>query len=255
MDNAVVTTVVGESFFNILDYVYIIFMGASTIFGFANGLARTIFSMIAWIGSGFLSIPLTPYVYKIIDEHIASETVARLIASSTAYALTLGVALIIAYLASDAVKQSMFSGMDRALGLLFGFLRGLCIPAGVVAILIGLGIPQNKFMIVEQSKISVFLFAYLEDMIPQLMKIGTNDTKDDADKQAMFQHYQEMAKQKMRRKAEEAQQALYYHIKAPNNSQQHSSTVPNSNAARIQRDTMRSNSQSFQNNAKNIRRK
>lgn len=156
----------GESFFNIADYVYIFFMLASSVFGFLKGLIRTLFSLFAWIGSGFISAAATPYVGKFLEGCVSDLIIRQLIASVGSYILCLILLTMVSYLMSDAVKKSVFGGLDRSLGLLFGFIRGLCIPTIVVITLLALNIPKKKFEIVNNSKISAFLYQSLDGMIP-----------------------------------------------------------------------------------------
>ena len=202
----------GESFFNIVDYIYITIMLASSLFGLANGFTRTLFSLFSWIGSGFAAAAATPYVYEFLETHFSPDPMAgQLIASTSSYVICLILLTIVSYFISDAVKNSMFSGLDRSLGLLFGLIRGLCIPAGVVAVLIALEIPKEKFQIVDESKISTLLYKGLDGMIPTLDIPNIKKENEE-----VFKKYYEHSQKKMQLKMEkEAKNAAIFKIKHP----------------------------------------
>lgn len=202
----------GESFFNIVDYIYITIMLASSLFGLANGFTRTLFSLFSWIGSGFAAAAATPYVYEFLETHFSPDPMAgQLIASTSSYVICLILLTIVSYFISDAVKNSMFSGLDRSLGLLFGLIRGLCIPAAVVAVLIALEIPKEKFQIVYESKISTILYKGLDGLIPTL-----NIPNIKKENEEIFKKYYEHSQKKMQLKMEkEAKNAAIFKIKHP----------------------------------------
>lgn len=169
-----------SSFFNLLDYIYIAIMFASTLFGLANGFTRTLFSLLAWVGSGFASTAATPYVYGFLKDHFQEPIVGQLIASTGSYVICLVILMIISYLVSDAVKNSMLSGLDRSLGLLFGLIRGFLIPIGVVAVLLALNVPKDKFAVVETSKISSVLYDAMKGFIPTFNIPNLHKERDNA---------------------------------------------------------------------------
>lgn len=158
------------SFFNLLDYVYIALVGASSLFGISSGFTKTLLSLCTWIGSGFLAMLALPTAHDFLQPYITSPSIAKMVAVSGSYVVCLVLLTVVARLISDMVKKSMFAGLDRALGLLFGFLRGLCLPILVVAILISFGISQRKYKIVEESQISRLIYSELNGVIPTLLQ-------------------------------------------------------------------------------------
>lgn len=201
-----------ESFFNLVDYIYIAVMLTSSLFGLANGFTRTLLSLFSWVGSGFAAAMATPHVYEFLETHFSPEPMAgQLIASTSSYVICLILLTIISYFISDAVKNSMFSGLDRSLGLLFGLIRGLCIPAGVIAVLIALSIPKEKFQIVDESKISTLLYKGLHGMVPTLDIPNIKKNNEE-----VFKKYYEHSQKKMQQKMEkEAKKAATFKIKHP----------------------------------------
>lgn len=202
----------GESFFNLIDYIYIAVMLASSLFGVANGFTRTLLSLFSWVGSGFAAAMATPHVYEFLETHFSPDPMAgQLIASTSSYVICLILLTIISYFISDIVKNSMFSSLDRSLGLLFGLIRGMCIPAGVIAVLISLGIPKDRFQIVDESKISTLLYKGLHGMVPTLDIPNIKKENEE-----VFKRYYDHSQKKMQQKiAKEAKNAAVFKIKHP----------------------------------------
>lgn len=153
------------SFFNLLDYVYITLMGVSCLLGAANGFARTFLNLCAWIGSGFLASATIPRVYSLVKPHMTSSLMAEVVASTGAYLLCLIVLTVVARLVSDMVKKSIFSGLDRALGLLFGLLRGIFLPVLVAGSLLVFGIPKERYRLFDESQIFTFVYSVLREIM------------------------------------------------------------------------------------------
>lgn len=165
------------SFFNVLDYVYIALMFVSSLLGLANGFTRTLLSLAAWIASGFVAAAVTPHFYGIIEYRLFSPMVGKIVSYVTSYILSLILFIVLSRFASDAVKKSIFSGLDRALGLLFGLIRGLSIPAIVVAGLLLTGTSQDRYEMIEESQVSRLLYNCLDGLVPQI--IGEKPKKID----------------------------------------------------------------------------
>ena len=157
------------SFFNLLDYVYIGLMGASSLFGMSNGFTKTVLSLCTWIGSGFLATQITPDVYDFVKPYISSPSIAQMVSVAVAYISCLVLLTVISRFISDMVKKSMFSGLDRALGLLFGLLRGLCFPLLVAAVLLIFGIQNKKYEILDRSQIATLAYSELNGTVPRLV--------------------------------------------------------------------------------------
>lgn len=158
----------GESFFNLLDYAYIALMGASCLFGMSSGFTRTFLSLCAWGGSGFLAATIIPTAYDFVRPYVPNPTIANVVASAGAYLICLVMLIVLARFISDMVKNSMFSGLDRALGLLFGLFRGIVLPLLITAAFLAFGIPKERYKIVNESQISTLMYSYLYGVVPKL---------------------------------------------------------------------------------------
>lgn len=159
-----------KSFFNLLDYIYIALMGVSCLFGMASGFARTLLSLCAWVGSGFLATATIPTVYDLVKPYISSSFVAEVVASVSAYLLCLVMLTVVARFISDMVKKSMFSGLDRAFGLLFGLIRGISLPLLIASSFLVFGIPKERYRFFNESQISTLMYTGLREIVPTLIR-------------------------------------------------------------------------------------
>lgn len=144
--------------FNTLDYIFISVIVISAISGGFKGFIRVFFSFFAWVISGFLSIVLSPYIIDVIEEYFSQYHIAQAVAAVGSYIIILTALLISTRFASKKVKKSSLSDIDRIAGVVFGFIRGLLLPAGIYLIFLILNIDYKKFEPIQKSKISVMMF-------------------------------------------------------------------------------------------------
>ncbi|MDR0678193.1 MAG: CvpA family protein [Holosporaceae bacterium] len=173
-----------SEFFNFLDYIYIALMFSSTMFGFVRGFIKDFFSTCAWFGSGFIAIFVSPYLIPSVYEHVPNMTIARCIAIGISYLIILIVLLLIISAISQNVKRGVLSGIDRAVGALFGLFRGVGILVCFCILMIIFEIPRDKYEIVKNSKLSAILFDISRLLIPKMMKL---DFLDKAQKSALLE--------------------------------------------------------------------
>jgi membrane protein required for colicin V production len=162
-------------FFNFLDYIYIILMFSSTMFGFVRGFIKDFFSTCAWFGSGFIAILASPYLIPFVYERVPNMAIARCVTIVIVYLIVLVIFLLIVSLMSQNVKRGVLSGVDRAVGVLFGLFRGLGVLICFCILMIIFEVPRDKYEIVKYSKLSVILFDISELLIPQMMQLGILD--------------------------------------------------------------------------------
>jgi len=161
----------GSSFFNSLDYFCILLTFASCLIGFFRGFVKDFFSTCSWVGSGFAAAFVSPYIAYKLQENgaISNPTFAKI----TAIILSFTVVLVTLFLAvnvlSKIIKATFFSSLDRALGSLYGFIRGIII---LIILCIG-GIMFNVFnpnwKIISNSKIIPYIMLSVDYMMPKVI--------------------------------------------------------------------------------------
>ncbi|GHT91599.1 hypothetical protein FACS1894122_04280 [Alphaproteobacteria bacterium] len=158
------------SFFNVLDYIYIFIILVSCAFGLASGFTKVVLSAATWYGSFLVSTAVSPLFYGMMDGFFNNRSMARGAASGVAYIVVLIVMRLLVNFISDGVKQSVLSVVDRALGLLIGFVRGIFIPACVCAIFLLFDISRSKFDTIKNSRVSSIFLDAMENVVPKIEK-------------------------------------------------------------------------------------
>jgi uncharacterized membrane protein required for colicin V production len=153
-------------FFNFLDYIYIALLFFSTVAGFMRGFTRDFLSTCAWIGSGIVTAFVVPHLIPIVNRIIQNVTMARYVATFVSYIGILIVSLVTIGVMSKNVKESSLSGVDRAVGVLFGLFRGIGMLACFCFLLTSVEIPLHEYAIVKSSKLSTILFNLIKPLSP-----------------------------------------------------------------------------------------
>ena len=109
-----------------------------------RGLAREMVSLGVWVGGFILATFFGGYVARYLP-----QSLDRLLASLIGFLIVFGVVLVIGWIVSmalsSAVRAAGLAPADRALGFLFGLVRGLLIVL-VVVMLAGLTpLPREPF--------------------------------------------------------------------------------------------------------------
>lgn len=160
-----------SEFFNILDYVFIGIMFLSALVGLFRGFSRDCFGTCAWLFSGFLSVFAAPVLYQPVGKYITDPLLLRGVCLIMAFLMLLAIFLLMTSLISSKVRESAFSGVDRAAGALFGLIRGMFIVFMVFMVLLIFEVPRNRFAVVKDSKISSVLYSHAKDIVAFMEKI------------------------------------------------------------------------------------
>jgi membrane protein required for colicin V production len=119
---------------NATDYLVIAAIVLSAVVGVARGFLREVVALVAWVLALFLawhfSDLIAPHLGGLMADSEVRPWAARVIIVALVLLLGTGVGAALAHF----VRLSIFSGMDRLLGLAFGVLRGLVL-LGVFVIL------------------------------------------------------------------------------------------------------------------------
>ena len=117
---------------NWTDYAIIVLLALSCMMGLVRGLLREVISLLAWIAAVWLAWAyagtLEPHLGGALRDEAVRPWAARTI-------IFIGVVLIgagIGAVVTHFVRLSIFSSLDRLLGLVFGLLRG-AVLLGVLA--------------------------------------------------------------------------------------------------------------------------
>jgi membrane protein required for colicin V production len=110
--------------FEAIDYVFLVVLLLSTLFGFARGFIRELFT----IGNVFIASATTyflyPYSYKFFGDYVTDENIIKICSIFVVFIISWIVIIIINSFIIDLLGKSKGSFFDRLLGTAFGLLRG-----------------------------------------------------------------------------------------------------------------------------------
>jgi len=110
-----------------IDILVIATLLISGAFAYARGFVHEVLSIFGWAGATFATIYGTPVLKHFTRGFIDTPFIADLVTGILIFIATLVILSIITKQVSRGVKESALGALDRALGFLFGLLRGAII--------------------------------------------------------------------------------------------------------------------------------
>jgi membrane protein required for colicin V production len=130
---------------NWFDYLLLVVMTFSVIAGLMRGLLREAIGLITWVVALWIafhySSELEPYLGGVLTNDALKPWVARTII----FLVVLLVGTTLAVMIAHFVRVSMFAGMDRLWGALFGIVRGLVVVGAIVILCHGLRLQSEPW--------------------------------------------------------------------------------------------------------------
>lgn len=111
---------------NGIDFAVLGVIAVSGLIGLLRGSVREVLGVGAWTLAGLAASPfgVFPSVAPIARTYIKEQAIADAVAFGIVFLIVLGVLLLVIGWISRRVRGSVLGGLDRTLGLLFGFFRG-----------------------------------------------------------------------------------------------------------------------------------
>jgi membrane protein required for colicin V production len=160
--------------FTIVDGVVAVVILLSAILAYSRGLVREAMAILGWVGAAFLAFLFAPQAQPLIKEvpvlgdFLGDSCELSIIAAFAAvFALALVVAALFTPLFSSAIQRTALSGIDQALGFLFGVARGLLLVA-VAFIVYDRAVAANTIPEVDNSR-SAKLFASVQARVDEMI--------------------------------------------------------------------------------------
>jgi membrane protein required for colicin V production len=125
---------------NLADGGILFIVVISALIGLWRGFVREAFSLLTWIAAFIIASLFSPGMENLLQDHIPTPSVRIAVAFGVLFVLTLFVGGLVNRLLVEMIRITGLTGTDRALGTVFGLLRGLLL----VAVLVALG--QQLFM-------------------------------------------------------------------------------------------------------------
>jgi membrane protein required for colicin V production len=129
--------------FSTVDWVIIVVLGLSILLSLWRGFVREAVSLAGWIVAFVIANMFVGELATFLQQWIANATGRYVAAYALLFVGMLMVAGIVGKLSAQVVKVTGLTLLDRLLGTVFGFARGVIIVLVVIYVLRQLAPPQN----------------------------------------------------------------------------------------------------------------
>ena len=138
--------------FSTVDWVIIVVLGLSILLSLWRGFVREAVSLAGWIVAFVTANMFVGELATFLQQWIANATGRYVAAYALLFVGMLMVAGIVGKLSAQVVKVTGLTLLDRLLGTVFGFARGVIIVLVVIYVLRQLAPPQNLLWL-DQSQL------------------------------------------------------------------------------------------------------
>lgn len=109
----------------ILDVIVVVVVLISAVLAMVRGFVREVLSVASWVAAAAAAYFIYPHVLPLVQPYFDSKTVATIVSAAAIFFVALIIASYITMKISDFVIDSRVGAVDRALGFIFGAVRGL----------------------------------------------------------------------------------------------------------------------------------
>jgi membrane protein required for colicin V production len=134
-----------------LDIVILLIIVFSTVFGIIRGFARNVVSLVTWILAFLVSLSLAEKLALILPQDIEQPGLRIGIAMSILFLGTLVMGMVASFMLEGFVNATKANNLDKSLGALFGFVRGMLLVC--ILVVLGAFISLNQTDWWQQSKL------------------------------------------------------------------------------------------------------
>ncbi len=109
----------------VLDVIVVVVVLISAVLAMVRGFVREVLSVASWVAAAVAAYLLYPHVLPLVQPYFDSKMVATIVSAAAIFFVALIIASYITMKISDFVIDSRIGAVDRALGFVFGALRGI----------------------------------------------------------------------------------------------------------------------------------
>ena len=149
------------------DFIVLGIIVISVVISLMRGFVKEALSLTGWLVSLWVAMSFSSGMAELFGSTIKDPTLRLLAAFVSLFILSLIVGAIINFFASQFVQRSGLTGVDRTIGGVFGFLRGILLVT-IVVMLLGLTtLPKESWW---DESFFMFRFeviaTWLKDLLP-----------------------------------------------------------------------------------------
>lgn len=138
---------------NFIDYAILVVLAISSILSTLRGMTREALGLIGWALAVVMARFIGPFLEDPIANFVPNEDLVSGIAWSVPFIITVIIWFVLASLISPGLKKAGLGVLDRWLGVLFGFARGVFMVTAIyIGVLIGLGGEANMPKIATEAQ-------------------------------------------------------------------------------------------------------
>ncbi len=115
-----------------VDYCIVGIIGLSGLISLTRGLVQEVFSLAAWGAAVWIGLRFSRDLSAYLGSAIPLPSARLAAAFGILFAVSLGLASLIAFMLNKLIRSTGLSGIDRLAGLVFGVARGALVVAVLV---------------------------------------------------------------------------------------------------------------------------
>lgn len=120
-----------------IDYAVLAIIGVSVLFSIIHGFVRGLLSLAGWVGAFVAARYFAADAAALLPAAVPHDSLRIMLGFLAVFVSVLIAAVLLAMLVSGLIKRAGLGPVDRALGAVFGFVRGVAIVA-IAALVAGM---------------------------------------------------------------------------------------------------------------------
>ncbi|WP_417549456.1 CvpA family protein [Methylophaga sp.] len=157
---------------NWVDYLIIGIILISSGISIVRGFIKEVLSLISWAVAIWVAFMFFANFASLLTPYIDTATIRLFVAFFVLFVVTLILGALVNHLISQLVEKTGLSGTDRALGVIFGILRGVAI---VTILVLAAGVTPMPSDIWWQNSL---LLQHFEDLAVWVMQFLPTDVAE-----------------------------------------------------------------------------
>ena len=127
------------------DIAILIIIGISALISLFRGFVREVLSLLAWAVAIWVAYKFSANIAPLFEAYVALPSARQIIAFVVLLVATLMAIGIVNFLISKLIESTGLTGTDRALGMIFGVLRGIVLVTILVMLAGATPLPQDPW--------------------------------------------------------------------------------------------------------------